>query len=63
VVPDVPGCFSAGDTLEEALANAREAIAAHLQALSEDGQPVPVPSPTAQDARAEPGFFWASVEV
>lgn len=26
-VPDLPGCFSAGDTLEEALDNTREAIA------------------------------------
>jgi len=26
VVPDLPGCFSAGDTLDEALTNAREAI-------------------------------------
>lgn len=26
IVPDIPGCFSAGDTLEEAYANAKEAI-------------------------------------
>ena len=26
VVPDLPGCFSAGDTLDEAIDNAREAI-------------------------------------
>jgi len=26
VVPDLPGCFSAGDTLDEALANVEEAI-------------------------------------
>jgi predicted RNase H-like HicB family nuclease len=25
-VPDLPGCFSAGDTLDEAIANAAEAI-------------------------------------
>jgi predicted RNase H-like HicB family nuclease len=25
--PDLPGCFSAGDTVEEAMLNAREAIA------------------------------------
>ena len=25
-VPDLPGCFSAGDTLDEAVANAREAV-------------------------------------
>ena len=27
VVPDLPGCFSAGDTLDEALAGAEEAAA------------------------------------
>ena len=27
VVPDLPGCFSAGDTLDEALNNAEEASA------------------------------------
>jgi predicted RNase H-like HicB family nuclease len=26
VVPDLPGCFSAGDTLEEALGNSQEVI-------------------------------------
>jgi predicted RNase H-like HicB family nuclease len=25
--PDLPGCFSAGDTLEETVANARESVA------------------------------------
>ncbi|HET7925874.1 MAG TPA: type II toxin-antitoxin system HicB family antitoxin, partial [Rhodanobacteraceae bacterium] len=31
IVPDLPGCFSAGDTLEEAIANAEEAILLHLE--------------------------------
>jgi predicted RNase H-like HicB family nuclease len=30
VVPDLPGCFSAGDTLDDALINSREAILLHL---------------------------------
>lgn len=29
-VPELPGCFTEGDTLEEALANAREAIECYL---------------------------------
>ena len=37
IVPDIPGCFSAGDTLEEAYANAKEAIAGHLELLVEMG--------------------------
>ena len=38
VVPDLPGCFSAGDTLDEALTNAREAILLHLEGLLDDGR-------------------------
>jgi predicted RNase H-like HicB family nuclease len=44
VVPDLPGCFSAGDTLDEALTNAREAILLHLEGLLDDGQSFPKPS-------------------
>ena len=36
-VPDIKGCFSAGDTFEEALNNVKEAIAGHLEILAEDG--------------------------
>ena len=42
-VPDLPGCVSAGDTLEQALANAGEAILGHLEEMVEDGRPVPEP--------------------
>lgn len=40
-VPDIPGCFSAGDTLEEALHNTVEAIHGHLEILAEDGEDIP----------------------
>jgi predicted RNase H-like HicB family nuclease len=43
-VPDLPGCFSAGDTLAEALANAREAIALYVEDVLESAEPVPEPS-------------------
>jgi len=42
-VPDLPGCFSTGDTLEEALASIREAIDLHLEGLVENGNSVPLP--------------------
>ena len=45
VVPDLPGCFSAGDSLEEALVEAEEAVELHLSALMETGQAIPPPSP------------------
>jgi len=41
--PDVPGCISAGDTLEEAVANAAEALGAHLALMRRDGDTVPAP--------------------
>lgn len=44
-VPDLPGCFSAGDTFEEAIESAREAIACHLEGLLLDDEPVPAKAP------------------
>jgi predicted RNase H-like HicB family nuclease len=41
--PDVPGCISAGDTLDEALANAAEALAGHLALMRTDGDKIPRP--------------------
>jgi len=41
-VPALPGCFSQGETLDEAVANVRKAIRSHIEALREDGQPVPL---------------------
>lgn len=45
VVPDLPGCFSAGDTVEEAFDNARKAIEAHCEVLAESGRILPQPKP------------------
>jgi len=44
VVPDLPGCFSAGDTLDEAMANAEEAAAAWIDATLDASGTVPAPS-------------------
>jgi predicted RNase H-like HicB family nuclease len=41
--PDVPGCVSAGDTFEEAVANASEALAGHFAAIRADGDAIPLP--------------------
>ena len=41
--PDVPGCISAGDTFEEAIANAGEALAGHLAMMRADGDAIPQP--------------------
>jgi len=40
-VPALKGCVSQGQTKKEALANIREAMEAYIEALIEDGLPVP----------------------
>ena len=54
-VPDLPGCFSAGDTLDEALDGAREAAAAWIDAALDAGMPIPPPSPL-DAVRTLPGY-------
>ena len=65
VVPDLPGCFSAGDTLEEAFDNARTAIEAHCELLAESGKPLAQPKPMShwQSSRKFKGWTWGIVEV
>lgn len=43
--PDLPGCVSEGDTLEEAYANVIEALELHLEGMHDQGEPLPPPSP------------------
>jgi predicted RNase H-like HicB family nuclease len=64
-VPDLPGCFSAGDTIEEALDNAREAILLQVEGLLDDGERIPEASPI-DDYRSKREFksrIWALVDV
>ena len=42
--PDFPGCISAGDTLDEAAAGAKEALELHIEGMHEDGEIIPEPS-------------------
>ncbi|CAN5823042.1 hypothetical protein BH20CHL1_BH20CHL1_01990 [soil metagenome] len=41
VVPALDGCFTCGDTLVEAIANAHEAIDLYIESLVDQGRPVP----------------------
>ena len=40
-VADLPGCFSAGDTIDEAFGNARVAIKVHCEVLAKEGKELP----------------------
>jgi len=64
-VPDLPGCFSAGDTLDEAMDNARQAIDQHVEIMIEDGAPIPRARSLAvlQADAAYAGWVWSVVDV
>lgn len=65
VVPDLPGCFSAGETFDQALINAREAIEGHLEVLADDGDPIPTATNIERHITSPDyaGWVWATVEV
>jgi predicted RNase H-like HicB family nuclease len=65
VLPDLPGCFSAGDTLDEAIASAEEAVAAWIDSALDSGEPIPDPSTleAVQDDRRLQGWSFGVVAV
>jgi len=66
VVPDLPGCFSAGDTLEEALIQAEESVTTWIATSLDAGHGIPKPSHIAALRAAHPefeGWLWALVKV
>lgn len=42
-VPALPGCHTQGETVEEAVAMAKDAIEGYLEVLKSEGRPVPEP--------------------
>jgi antitoxin HicB len=40
-VPALPGCFTQGETIEEAIEMAKEAISLYIEVLEEEGSPIP----------------------
>ena len=64
-VADLPGCFSAGDSIEEALDGAQEAIDGHVELLIEAGEGLPE-ARSLDEHRKNPDFsgvVWAVIEV
>ncbi|CNF12392.1 type II toxin-antitoxin system HicB family antitoxin [Yersinia enterocolitica] len=65
--PDVAGCYFAGDTIEEAYADARSAIDAHFELTCEKGLPVPIATSMqehiAKDCDAYQNGQWLLVDV
>jgi predicted RNase H-like HicB family nuclease len=64
-IPDLPGCFSAEDTIEEAIANGTEAIECHIEGLLIDGEDIPMPN-IVETHKQNPDYtdaFWAFIPV
>ncbi len=64
-VPDLPGCFSAGNDFDKALDSVKEAIELHVEGLVEAGLEIPVPSSiTAHRENSDYAEgIWATVDV
>ena len=66
VVPDLPGCVAAGDTMEEAMIQAEEAVTAWIEAALDAGQDIPKPSSVDAPRAANTdfaGWLWALVKI
>ncbi|MDZ7784600.1 MAG: type II toxin-antitoxin system HicB family antitoxin [Halioglobus sp.] len=64
-VPDLPGCFSAGDTFDAALQNVAEAIKLHLEGLEGEGRDIPRASKIEDhlEDKDYAGGVWGFVDI
>jgi len=64
-VPDLPGCFSSGETFEKAIKNVREAIYLHLEGMIDDGERIPVALDVEEHYKNDEyrNGIWAIVEI
>jgi predicted RNase H-like HicB family nuclease len=63
--PDIPGCFSAGSSIEEAIFQAQEAAECHIEGLLLDSEPIPVPN-SIESHKNNPDYHdgtWALIDV
>ena len=65
VFPDIPGCYSAGDTLDEAIENAKEALEGFLELSFADGDEIPEAGSidSHKNNKDFKDFIWSFVEV
>ncbi|MET0264643.1 MAG: type II toxin-antitoxin system HicB family antitoxin [Duganella sp.] len=65
-VPDIKGVHSWGDSIEEALSNAKEAIVSHIETLLELGEPVEISKTNIDALYGDPAYtggIWALVSL
>lgn len=64
-LPDLPGCFSTGDTMEETVENVYQSVAQHVEIMIADGEAIPADRPLAVH-KSDPdyaGWVLAIVDV
>lgn len=61
--PDLPGCFTDGDTADAAIANAADALASHVAGMRRESMPVPAPSAITDIAAPDAGAVLAFVPL
>lgn len=65
IVPDLPGCYSQGDDLEDAIKMAKESIELWIEGMLDEGLPIPQAS-SASELMTNPefkGVIWATVDI
>ena len=65
-VPDLPGCFSAGASITEALQQVKEAIECHLEGLLLDDEALPTPTQDYTQLAKKPEYqdgIWHLIEI
>ncbi|MDF7676791.1 type II toxin-antitoxin system HicB family antitoxin [Neisseriaceae bacterium ESL0693] len=65
-VPSLPGCFSYGDTLDDTVANAKEAIQLHIEGVLEDGEEPNIDQQSIDTLIASPEYSaaqWIGIEI
>jgi len=65
IFPDIPGCFSVGASIEEAIAMSQEAAECHIEGMLLDSEPIPVAS-SIENHKSNPDYkdgLWALVNV
>lgn len=64
-VPDIPGCFSAGDSIDQCLELTKQAIEAHVEILAESGELAPAAMTIAdhKDKEDYQTASWAFVDA
>ncbi|EGZ47752.1 type II toxin-antitoxin system HicB family antitoxin [Neisseria wadsworthii] len=67
IIPDLPGCYPVGDTVEEALADAKGAALFHIEGSIEEGLGFETHPKSIEEHRANPDYaeavLWAMIEI